>query len=471
MKFRNYYLFAIIFYLVCVSISIVYNYLESNKEVLEYSNKRLFQSVQSVNVLLPKNFHHKNMLEEKINPITDMENIKKLTQQAEILGMKYIYTMIKKGDKIYFTSSSATQNQINTNIDLTKFGDYYEDVSPTVFEVFKTKKPAFDEYEDKWGQFHTLYFPIISEDGTLYVVGADIDVVRLDEQFKEVLLIALKDMSFYIFILLPFFLVYRANKQYIQKELEKNLEIRTSELKIKQKQLLQQSKMAAMGEMISNIAHQWRQPLMVVSTSATIVKLQDEMDILTRENLNIQMDDILRNTEYLSKTIDNFRNFFMPNREKELVNSLEIFDTVKTIFGNSMEVSNIEIIENIQNFDLLTYANELSQVIINIIKNSKDAIVKDGFIFVDCFVDDKIYIKIKDSGGGIPFEIIDKIYEPYFTTKDKSVGTGIGLNMSYHIVTEHLKGEIFVENLEYKYNDKKLYGVEFTITLPKSLIA
>ena len=128
-------------------------------------------------------------------------------------------------------------------------------------------------------------------------------------------------------------------------------------------------------------------------------------------------------------------------------------------------------IKNIEDCTLNTYVNELAQVIVNLIKNGKDAIGQGGgVIVIDCFVDEAIIIRIKDSGGGIPLDIIDKIYDPYFTTKHQSVGTGIGLNMSYQIITEHLGGTIGVKNVTFTHNGKQMEGAEFTITLPSELI-
>lgn len=430
----------------------------------------LDKSVHMAPLLLPNNFHHKNMLADSLDFGADMQNIQKLSHQAKILGVKYIYTLIKEKDKIVFTSSSATEKELATNTDLSHFGDVYDDVSPIVFDVMKSKQKAYDEYTDKWGSFHTLYFPFVSDDGTQYVVGADIDISHIDEQLNHNLVLSLKNMLFYIGILIPFFLVYRAHMQQIKSELETIIEQRTMQLEIKQKQMFQQSKMASMGEMIGNIAHQWRQPLSVISTTSSGLKIQDELEILSKKELYDGLDTIVKTVQYLSQTIDNFRNFFIPNKQKETEHINEIFDTIDTIFGNSLEVANIQVIKNIENFALHTFVNELSQVIINLIKNAKDAIGTDGVIFVDCYVKDQIYIKVKDSGGGIPEHILEKIYEPYFTTKHESIGTGIGLNMSYQIITEHLHGTINVQNVQFDFNEQSMKGAEFTITLPNDIV-
>jgi signal transduction histidine kinase len=470
LKFKKYYYLAVGFYLIAVIISTIDNYLATKATIMKKIDTVLEQSVKIAPLILPPHFHHKNMLLEGVSSQTDMTNIKKLSEQAKTLGVKYIYTIVEDDKKIIFTSSSATQEELTANTNLSHFGDVYDDVSPLVYKVFSSQKSSFDEYEDKWGKFHTFYLPQISEDGTKYLVCADIDISHIDKELQKNIFYSIKDTIFYILILIPFFLVYRMNMHQIKKELEETIQQKAKELKLKQREVVQKSKMAEMGEMISNIAHQWRQPLSVITTNASGVMVQDELNFLTKETLRSSMENIMKNSQYLSTTVDNFRNFFTPNKPKEIKHLSEIFEIIDCIFGNSLVESNIQLVKNIQNITLNTYVNELAQVLINFIKNGKDAIGEEGVIFIDCYVEDKIYIKVKDSGGGIPLDIMDKIYDPYFTTKDSSIGTGIGLNMSQQIITEHLGGEIKVHNTEFTYENKIYKGAEFIVTLPKDIL-
>jgi signal transduction histidine kinase len=470
MGYRKYYFFATLFYLIAVVSHIIYSYL-STKQAMEKQIDILLQnSVYIAPLVLADTFHNRHMMEFPISPYEDMDNILKLSKQAKALKVNYIYTVIQEDDKIVFTSASATDEELATKQNYTRFGDVYDDAPPVIWEVFSSQKPSYAEHKDKRGTFRSFYITRISPDGTRYVVGADIDLNYIEEQLHQNIFNSLRDMFFYISILIPFFLVYRSNMKRIKNDLEDVIKQRTNELEIKQKAMFQQAKMASMGEMIGNIAHQWRQPLTVISATAGSLKFQDELGILQKDALHKGLDGIDKSVHYLSETIDNFRNFFTPNKQKETKNIAELFDMIEIVFGNSLENANIEVIKNIEDFQLNTYINELNQVILNLIKNAKDAIDKEGFIFIDCFVDDKIYIKVKDSGGGIPLDVIDRIYEPYFTTKHESVGTGIGLNMSYQIITEHLKGAIEVKNVEFQYNGELLKGAEFTITLPKELL-
>ena len=256
---------------------------------------------------------------------------------------------------------------------------------------------------------------------------------------------------------------------YVSIFLENKLKEYKKELDNKQAILYQQSKMAAMGEMIGNIAHQWRQPLSIITTATSGMVLQKQMGVLTDEFFFEASNRINTSSQYLSQTIDDFRNFFIPNKEKSKVNLIEIFKKTLDLISAQFSSKDIEIIKNIEGVEFESYENELIQALINILNNSRDELIKkDGerFIFVDAFEKDNfINIIIKDNAGGVIKENLDKIFEPYFTTKYKSQGTGIGLYMTEEIITKHLNGTICVENVEFTYNEKEYFGAEFTIRI------
>ena len=233
--------------------------------------------------------------------------------------------------------------------------------------------------------------------------------------------------------------------------------------------LSQQSKMASMGEMIGNIAHQWRQPLSVISTAASGIKLQKEYNLLTDEMFFESVDKITESTVYLSQTIEDFRNYFNNNKQKSSFNIADVIKKSISIFGSSFQLHNIQIVKNLQDITITSFENELKQVLINLLKNSKDAIGKDGTILIDTKLNgDIITISIQDSGGGIPKDVLPRIFEPYFTTKHQSVGTGLGLFMSFEIVNKSLNGNIKVKNNSFAYEFKNYTGALFTIELNKA---
>ncbi|MDZ7819375.1 MAG: HAMP domain-containing sensor histidine kinase [Aliarcobacter sp.] len=227
-----------------------------------------------------------------------------------------------------------------------------------------------------------------------------------------------------------------------------------------------------MGEMIGNIAHQWRQPLSVISTCASGIKLEKEINDIKDERLYEALDLIVENTQYLSKTIDDFRNFFKADKiiEDFCVND-SIYKVLK-LLKSSIQNHNIEV-ETYLNGELIIngYPNEFLQVLINILNNAKDALLNQStntrFIDIKTYIENQqCIIEISDNGGGIDETIISKIFEPYFTTKHKSQGTGIGLYMSHQIVVEHMKGNIFAKNIEIIKNKKVYKGCSIIIVLP-----
>ncbi len=245
----------------------------------------------------------------------------------------------------------------------------------------------------------------------------------------------------------------------------------TEQTKIRQELLNQeeimiaQSRHAAMGEMIGMIAHQWRQPITVIAMGANNILADIELDEVNEEQFKEQANSIIKQTMYLSRTIDDFRNFFRPNKEMELVKLEDVMIEADKIIGKSLEDNAItlEIIHD-NGYKIQTYSRELLQVYINILKNAKEALVetrqKERHIRVNISDDDKnIITTICDNAGGIDSSIIDKIFDPYFSTKDEKSGTGLGLYMSKTIIEKHLHGSINVKNSE--------EGTCFTITLAK----
>lgn len=265
------------------------------------------------------------------------------------------------------------------------------------------------------------------------------------------------------------------------KEKDANFRVSTlldlTDIKKKEALLIQQSKIATAGEMLENISHQWRQPLSQISTIATGIKIQKECDILNDANLTNDMDKINNSVQYLSQTIEDFNSFLKPNSEiNEIFEIKNTIEKLNKLIKDTYEYHNIEIIADINNCTIFQNENLLLQALLNIANNAKDAITQNNnkkeksYIFISTECKDKfLKIKIKDSGKGIDSDIINKIFEPYFTTKHESVGTGIGLYMTYQIITKQMKGSLSVKNSTYEYNKNKYEGAEFTIKIPYEL--
>ncbi len=251
----------------------------------------------------------------------------------------------------------------------------------------------------------------------------------------------------------------------VKEEVAKNLQ--------KEIQLSNQSKLVAMGEMIGNIAHQWRQPLSVISSGATGLKMQKSFGVMTEDNFNKVLDSINENAQYLSQTIDDFKNFI--RGDKTAVDFLlkNNTDSFIKIVDSSIKNHHIHVVLDLEeNINLHGYPNELIQCFINIFNNSKDAFNDNGikeedrFVFISQHIKEEfVIIEFKDSAGGIVEDVLDKIFDAYFTTKNDSRGTGLGLHMTKDIIT-NMGGTIKATNEEYTYMDKQYKGAKFRITLP-----
>lgn len=240
---------------------------------------------------------------------------------------------------------------------------------------------------------------------------------------------------------------------------------KSRELLEQEEVMIAQSRQAAMGEMIAMIAHQWRQPLSVIAMSINNLELPIELDEeITKRDLEKHIHTVNAQIEHLSKTIDDFRNFFKPNKVKENILLSFLFDNVQTVVGSSLANNNISLVINNENdYAVSVYPNEMMQVLLTLINNAKDALKEkqppESKITITTFESKKsTRIEICDNGGGIPEKVFNKIGVRYFTTKEKK-GTGLGLYMSKIIVENHLGGM-----LEWKNRDD---GACFTIVLPK----
>jgi signal transduction histidine kinase len=228
-----------------------------------------------------------------------------------------------------------------------------------------------------------------------------------------------------------------------------------------------------MGEMIGNIAHQWRQPLSVISTSATGLLMQQQYNSdVSKEDLEKHCNAINDNAQYLSKTIDDFKNFIKNDRQLVRFNLNDNIESFISLVEPSLKKENIKLILNIdKSFEIESYPNELIQCFMNIFNNAKDALkdstCEDKYIFIEVQKkDNSMVINFKDNAGGISKDILARIFEPYFTTKHQAQGTGLGLSMTYNLIVDGMKGTIEASNVTYDYNEKEYMGAKFTITLP-----
>jgi PAS domain S-box-containing protein len=257
----------------------------------------------------------------------------------------------------------------------------------------------------------------------------------------------------------------------------------TEELIQKDRLLFQQSKMAAMGEMLENIAHQWRQPLSFILTSASGIRLKKDFDDLDDQFLIESITGIENTVNHLNKTIDDFRNYFKSDKECKFFDMKTVIDKALLLVKAKLKNKSIEVVKNISPIKGFGFENEFIQVLMNIFNNAIDELEKTEldkrFIFIDLkeveVCGDKVSVDVAkctcieliiyDNAGGISENIIGKIFNAHFSTKEDK-GTGIGLYMSNQMIENHMKGSITVSNKVFEYEEKDYQGAAFTLLIP-----
>ncbi|MDY0180671.1 HAMP domain-containing sensor histidine kinase [Aliarcobacter skirrowii] len=390
--------------------------------------------------------------------------------------------------KTYFINSNHYKNQYIKELNIENIDNKMVDIFSSIEKLDKkNSKEYFTNINFNIDSIFVYLGSLVNYDLNL-AINEKRDT---DNIFKLVTIFSFISIFFVVFftIILSLFITFHFRKlYYLQekivekktkelKELNNNLEqkIKLEVAKNRKKDIImfQQARFASLGEMLNNIAHQWRQPL--GSMTMIIQSFQTKMRVnkLSPEFVEQKVKDALLLAQNMSNTLDDFKNFFSPNRSK---NSFFIKDCVE----HSIELSKYFLNKENIKIDLIvkkdkqitTFYNELSHTLLNIISNSKDALVSSvnkNDRIIKIIVNSKknfLFINIIDNGGGVPDDILPKIFEPYYTTKYKSAGTGIGLYMSKQIIEKHLNGEISCKNIKLEVNKKVFKGASFTITIP-----
>ncbi|MCK5111719.1 MAG: HAMP domain-containing histidine kinase [Arcobacteraceae bacterium] len=259
----------------------------------------------------------------------------------------------------------------------------------------------------------------------------------------------------------------------LNESLEQKVIIETQKVRDKDKQITQQARFAALGEMIGNIAHQWRQPLSAINTTASGMQLQMQLGLTNDEEISDSYSRIMRYVDFLTQTIEDFRGFFKEDKEEIDFNIIDVMKKTLSITSATYKDTNINLILACDDEKLIANGmpSELSQVFLNILNNAKDALcdndIKEKFVHIRSEIKDGFNIMyIQDNAGGIPNDIIDKIFDPYFTTKHQSQGTGIGLYMSKDIIEKHMNGLLSIKNTNTTLDGQAYNGACFKIAIP-----
>ncbi|XPV67657.1 MAG: ATP-binding protein [Halarcobacter sp.] len=426
-----------------------------------YSNK-----INRLNKKLKRNIKLSKIEKEKTQTILDsQENIIVLTDGKNL----------NNANNALFKFFSQYKN-------LEEFKKEHECICETFIDMENDDYVLDIDYNGKnWAEYilensHKNFKAAIKKDDIIHHFTLNVNLTQFEGELSPYIIVTLTDIT------------QEIQQQKLLKNLNENLEHlvdeKTKELKdlnesleerinkeiqkSKEKDniLFQQNKMLAIGEMLSNIAHQWRQPLSCITTAASSLQIQNDLKTLNDEELHSTCDYIIESSKYLSKTIEDFKSFFRhENKQQDFL----IKDTINNnlnLLKENLRINNIEVVLDIdENQSIFGFKNEFQQAILNIFNNS-----------VDAFLDKKIQNRrliliqlnkhnliIKDSAHGVDETIIDKIFEPYFTTKHQSQGTGLSLYMTREILTNHLNCSIDVYNVNFTYEKKEYKGLEFSI--------
>ncbi|MDN5104214.1 PAS domain-containing sensor histidine kinase [Aliarcobacter butzleri] len=336
---------------------------------------------------------------------------------------------------------------------------FYDDpkVCEDVMKSFENISDSFEEWHPKTKNGETLivkWANIKLPNGEIINIGLDITQQRNYEISIREKALELK--------------VAKSQLENLNSSLEKRIEDEIKKNTKQQHMIMQQNKLAQMGEMIENIAHQWRQPLAQINSSIILIDAILEKHNFKDTLVENKLTEIESLTSYMSKTISDFKNFFNPNKKKTIFNVEEAIQKANDILKGLINSHHIQIETNIEkDLRINSYLGELQQVILIIINNSIDAFIHMNIhfpkILINAYTDNEsLVIHIEDNALGINPDLLDKIFEPYFTTKHKAQGTGLGLYIAKMIVENSLLGFLSIEN--------KQNGACFTIKIPKGEI-
>ena len=461
---------ALVILMVILSLFVFTNFNDTKQKIKNDIFQETLQNVRFVAKHITK-FINKNF---------DFEELKK-TPFLKLKVDEYLNSFITPNYKnifiLYPKNNSFIALADGSEIDTFDFQEKFEPLNKSKWiEVLKTKKPLYfkQDIKDIWT---TFLYPVVRDNQVKYILVIDFSTkpVQLVENSLSILKNNVEVFIAAIFIsiiVLIMFIVYDYKRQkqltkliFQLKDLNNTLEERVKEEleknAQKDKQLELQSRMALMGELLSMIAHQWRQPLNTLGGIISNLKLDLVLGSFNKDNLNETLNKMENIILHLSTTIDDFRKFYREDNQLIKIKISKVINDSINIVMPSLKVHNIELfIETKDDFEIKTMPNRLKQVLLNIIKNASDVLIErkidKPYVKITIIKEDNYIILIQDNAGGIKKDIIDKIFDPYFTTKDIKNGTGLGLYMS-KIIIEKLNGKLEV------YNDKN--GAVFKIEL------
>lgn len=418
---------SILLYILWLLIYIAVDYHYEKKYQYAQIDQQLRQGALSTTYLLPDNYHHKDMQPGDISLEQDLANIERLSQYTDQHDIIYSYTLILRDNKIYFTSSSATQEERDSQEGLSYYFDHYEDVDPAVYTAFESEKTVFVEYTDKWGSFRSIYIPIRSPDGTLYVTAADYALNEIESILKE---------GVYYSIVLGFlFLLFLCPLIFFITRWNQSVTTRIS----KAKESAEQASLAK-TEFLSHVTHELKTPLNAILGFSHLLQ-SDSKEPLTPEQSDF-VTYISKSGEQLLGLINEMLDLSMIEsghlkmdiREQDILRIIK--QTIKLLKSDALE-SDIKLIEKFSD-DIPVFAAvdglRLQQVLLNFGSNAIKYNKLGGEVIfsIDTTKSNAVRIIVDDTGEGVAHNDLVNLFEP-FNRLDKEQssipGTGIGLTI------------------------------------------
>jgi len=474
-------IFRLIAIILIISSFGMYKFFKITKDEIIQTNKNAqitYVKEISENISNQLMYYCKDNLHNDLKSDEKLRDILNLNLQSFITSRyKYVYILDRK-DKDSKNFRFLLDGDKNLE-DKSEFEETYKPINSDIYEkIYQNKEPVYFKHNKMESLYITYLYPVLRDN----IVEA---IIVIDFSLKEQELIkkSLDDFNnlfedmiilFIVIFLTILWFSYIDQKREKEKNRIHNKLVETSnklqelndtlEIKIeeeveknykKDQIMIQYAKQAQMGEMMSMIAHQWRQPLNAISATSINLSLLDSMNMLKSEKLQEDSTFIQKQCQKMSQTINTFMNFVKPNENESEFNISETIDQIMMILGTQFKNHTIDInIEIIDNISLTGYADLLEQVIINILSNARDAFEEqkdNSNKHINITVlkkDDVPVVMIEDNAGGIPKDIQDKIFNPYFTTKEQGKGTGIGLYMSLDIIKKSFYGDIIYHEVD-----------------------
>ncbi|OGV58206.1 MAG: hypothetical protein A2X49_03315 [Lentisphaerae bacterium GWF2_52_8] len=433
-------LIALFIYIFGVTVFSIYNYRSSRQDIYREVDKLLKAGAQGATHILGDDFHDLAVTPEAVSEKEDKKNILLLTRFSDSMNLRYVYTTIILGNKIYFTSSSATAEELKTG-KYTRYFEQYDDAPEELRQVFKSGSPVYAEYADKWGVFRSVFIPLKNSKGQTYVACADIEIAVLAQKLNDSLFRTLSLAAIFILLAMPLVIVH-FSIEHAQKQT----------LKEKQGQLAHAGRLTALGEMAAGIAHEINQPLCVIRGYLELLQamLKNEPVIKERQ-LESAFEIGIKSVDRASAIINHMRSFVrVKNSEAKLIKLQEPIDSALSFFNEQIRLHNIELVKNYADNIPLVHMDmqRFEQVVVNLISNARFAVDEKGSEKGRSFkkkielslrhdpVKQELVFEIRDNGTGMAPEIVKHCTEPFFTTKKPGEGTGLGLSIVNSIVEE-----------------------------------